>query len=96
MKIPLGPANKPLVRKDIEAVLIEQELFLQDYSNKDSGLHCLNNGAAVIWLLCDGTRDVESIAGEIATTFRLPRQQVLTEVQETVTQFQTLGLLERA
>lgn len=87
------PGIKPLARNDVEEVLVDEELFLHDY-NSDNSMHCLNSGAALIWLLCDGTRDVEGIAGEIAATFSLSQGQVLSEVQETVAQFQALGLLE--
>lgn len=93
MEKPHKPAAKPLAKNDVEEVLIDQELFLHDH-NSDGAMHCLNSGAALIWFLCDGTLDVTGIAGEIAANFDLPRQQVLTEVQETVAQFQALGLLE--
>ena len=90
---PQGSATKPRTREDIEAVLMNRELFLYDYDN-DSAMHCLNSGAAVIWLLCDGTRDVEGMASEIAAAYSLSEEQVLAEVQDTVAQFQALGLLE--
>lgn len=90
---PQGSATKPCTREDIEAVLMNRELFLYDYDN-DSAMHCLNSGAAVVWFLCDGTRDTETIAAHIAATYSLPVQQVLTEVRETLAHFQALGLLE--
>ncbi len=72
--------------------MIGQQLFLHDESAGQ--VHCLNGGAAIIWLLCDGKRDVEGIASEIASTYGLSERNVLTEVQETLTQFQSLNLLE--
>jgi hypothetical protein len=93
MEEPHRPVAKPLAKNDVEQVLIDQELFLHDH-NDGSLMHCLNSGAALIWYLCDGTRDVQDIAEEIADTFSLPQPQVLAEVQDTVTQFQSLGLLE--
>ena len=85
---------KPCPERDIEESeeLLGQELFL--YEPADGVVHCLNNGAAIIWFLCDGTRDVESIAGEIASTYDLPEQDVLIHVGEAVGQFQSLGLLD--
>ena len=72
--------------------LIGRQLFLHD---EDAGqVHCLNGGAAIIWLLCDGRRDVKGIASDIASTYGLPEGNVLTEVQETLTQFRSLNLLE--
>jgi len=86
--------QKPLQKSDVAEELVDQEIFLYDPSGDSDTVHCLNSGAAVIWLLCDGTRDVESMAREIAVTYSLPEAQVLAEVQETVAQFQALGLLE--
>ena len=85
--------RKPLTKKGISEELIGQELFLYDRDNNGT-VHCLNSGAAIIWLLCDGTRNLESIAGGIANIAELPKQQILVEVQETVMQFKALGLLE--
>ena len=71
--------------------VIDKRLFLYDDSSGD--VHALNGGAAMVWLLCDGTRDLESIAREITSYFELPGQEVLVQVQEAVVQFQELGLL---
>ena len=84
---------KPLAKDDIEAVLVNQELFLYDYDNGNA-MHCLNSGAALIWFLCDGTRNAENMAEQIAATYNLPTQQVLIEVHETLAQFQARGLLQ--
>ena len=72
--------------------LLGQELFLYDVSN--GAVHTLNNGAAMVWLLCDGTMDLGAIAREIVCTCDLTQREVLAQVQETVGQFQALGLLE--
>lgn len=57
-------------------------------------MHTLNSGATLVWFLCDGTRDLADIATEISTTFDLPKEEVMPQVQESVAQFQSLGLLE--
>jgi Coenzyme PQQ synthesis protein D (PqqD) len=54
----------------------------------------LNSGAAMVWLLCDGNRDLGEISRQISSAGSLPQEQVLLQVQETVAQFQALGLLE--
>ena len=84
---------KPRTRTEVAEEWIGQEIFIYNTANGDE-VHCLNSGAALIWLLCDGTRDVEAMASEIADAFELPSEQVLTEVQETVDHFETLQLLE--
>lgn len=83
---------RPQVKAVIAEELIGQELFLFDQQRQTA--YCLNGGAALIWFLCDGTHDVESIVTEIATVSDRPEQQILPEVQETVTKFQLLELLE--
>ncbi|GAG21366.1 unnamed protein product [marine sediment metagenome] len=84
---------KPRPKQGISEEWIGEEIFLYD-SEVDDGVLCLNSGAALIWLLCDGTREVEDIAGELATSFYLSEEQVLSEVRDTVTQLKTIGLLE--
>ena len=72
--------------------LVGEQLFLYDESLE--AVHQLNGGAAIVWLMCDGDQDIGAIAGEIAGAYDLPKQQVLTQVQEAVVQFQSLGLLQ--
>jgi len=87
------PKRIPLAKQGVAEELVEGELFLYDRNN-GGVVHCLNGGAAIIWFLCDGTRNVAVMAAEIATISELPEQQILVEVQETVTQFRALDLLE--
>ncbi len=83
---------KPLSRNDMVGEQIDQELFLYDESN--GVVHSLNGGAALVWFLCDGTRNAASIAEEIADTFSLQNQEVLADVREALVKFQELDLLE--
>ena len=50
----------------------------------------------MVWMLCDGSRDLMSIAEEIASTSNMTTTDVLPDVRETVSQFRTLGLLDEA
>lgn len=83
---------KPLSRSNVVGEQIDQELFLYDESS--GVVHSLNGGAALVWFLCDGTRNAASIAGEIADSFSLQNQEVLADVREVLVKFQELGLLE--
>jgi hypothetical protein len=83
---------KPQTRTSIAEELIGQELFLFDRQHQTA--YCLNSGAALIWFLCDGTHNLESIATEIAVASARSEQQILPEVLETVAEFQLLELLE--
>ncbi len=87
-----GNTLKPQVKANISEELIGQELFLFDKQRQVA--YCLNSGAALIWFLCDGAHDVEGIAHKIAVASAQPEHKILTEVQETITQFQLLELLE--
>lgn len=88
--------TKPRPRQDIvdSEEMIGKQLFLYAGDDGDE-IHCLNGGAAIIWLLCDGVRDVEDIAKEVADEFDLPEHEVVAEVHETIAEFQSLNLLEQ-
>ena len=85
---------KPTAKSDIveSEELLDEELFLYDqFSGK---VHTLNSGAAMIWYLCDGTLNLEQIAGQIASAGDMSGEQVLPQVQQTIDDFKKLGLLE--
>ena len=84
----------PSPKESIEEIDMDDELFLFDDQNPDGPVHTLNSGAALVWLLCDGERDAASISQEIARTYELPEREVITEVQDALARFQSLGLLQ--
>ena len=84
---------KLLPKESVEEILVGDELFLLDSEDGRPDVHVLNSGATLIWMLCDGTRNVKGIARELAVEFGLPKQEVLIQVEETVAQFHTLDLL---
>ena len=73
--------------------MIGKQLFVYEGGGGDT-VHCLNGGAAIVWLLCDGERSTAEIARKISDELELPLDQTLLEVQEAVEQFETLNLLE--
>ena len=73
--------------------MIGKKLFLYKGGGGDT-VHCLNGGAAIVWLLCDGEKDTAEIARQISDEFELSLDQTLLEVQEAVEQFESLNLLE--
>ena len=85
---------KPVSKSDVVASeeLLGEELFLYDHAT--GSVHTLNSGAAMIWLLCDGNRDLGGISAEIASVSGMSEQEALVHVQKTVRQFQELGLLQ--
>lgn len=85
---------KPAGRGNITEEIMDQDMFL--YDEHSGTVHQLNGGAAMIWLLCDGSRNLMGIAEEIASTGELSAIDVLPDVQETIAQFDNLGLLEES
>ena len=86
--------TNPLPKESVNERLIDHELFLFDSEDSNCQVHTLNGGAALIWYLCDGARDVQSIAHEIATGFDLKKRDVLPDVRAAVARFHELNLLE--
>ena len=89
------PKTIPIPRSDIadSEQLIGQQLFL--YNDHGGEVHCLNSGAAIIWLLMDGRRSTAGIVAEITSTYGLPDQQVLDQVDQLVKRLECLGLLDQ-
>ena len=86
-------SNKPKARSGMAEEWLGQEVFVYDPSNGDE-VHCLNSGAALIWLMCDGSRDLNAIAGELAREFELSETELLADVERAVEQFEELELVE--
>ena len=93
-ELKVTPRMKPVPKNHIveSEELIGQEIYLYDYWG--GAVHTLNSGAAMVWLLCDGVRDLEEVAREMAAASSLSAEEVLPQVLETVTQFQSAGLLK--
>ena len=85
--------HKPCTRNNLEAELIGSEIFLYD-SASDDAVYRLNDGAAVIWMLCDGSRNLDEIAREITSSFQLDHEEVQAQVIDTIQNFRQLNLLE--
>ncbi|MCH8827340.1 MAG: HPr-rel-A system PqqD family peptide chaperone [Chloroflexi bacterium] len=83
--------DRPKGREDISEELIDQDLFL--YDEGTGAVHQLNSGAAMVWLLCDGAKDVAAIVEEILQSSTAEPEQVLTDVQNALQMFDELGLL---
>ena len=84
---------KPKARADMAEEWLGQEVFVYDPSNGDEVLR-LNSGAALIWLMCDGTRDLNAIASELAREFELPETELQADVEQAVEQFEQLALVD--
>jgi len=80
-------------RAGVTQELVGQELFLSS-GRDNNAVHCLNGGAAIIWYLCDGSRDLAGVAAELASQYQVPPDEAVRDVREVVTRLQALALLE--
>ena len=88
--VPARPSPKAKVVETEE--LVGDKLFVFD---EGTGVtHELNSGAAIIWFLCDGERDLKAIASELVREYKLSMAQALADVQRAVSEFQALGILD--
>jgi hypothetical protein len=55
--------------------------------------YVLNKTAAQIWRLCDGTRDVASVAAGLASMYGLDPDRALADVDACLSELVTFGLL---
>ena len=61
---------KPLRRDDVKARKLGSEWML--YDDRSGSVHIINETAAKVWELCDGTRTVEEMAAALAEQYRTP------------------------
>jgi len=82
----------PKQREDLLQRNLEDGCVL--VTKEQSQVCTLNTTAALIWMYCDGDYSVEKIAKEIATTCDKEINDVLSDIQKTILDFQNKGLLE--
>lgn len=63
------------------------------YCERTQRMHCLDRQASIIWALCDGRRDLGSIATETTQVLGIDSEALREDVKKTVERFRALGLL---
>ena len=81
----------PQPRSGIETAFLAPEAVLLDTVTGAS--HHLNAGASAVWMLLDGSGDVEDVARELAELFDRPVEGMIEEVRTAVADFAERGLL---
>ncbi len=81
----------PQPRSGIETAFLAPEAVLLDTVTGTS--HHLNAGASAVWMLLDGSGDVEDVARELAELFDRPVGGMIEEVRTAVADFAARGLL---
>lgn len=66
------------------------------YDTAGGVIHILNDAAARVWALCDGTRAQRDIVTELLADFEAPRHVIERDVGTIVARFELLGLLSGA
>lgn len=84
-------ADKPVPRPEVSAYPLDDELVVYDSASAEA--YVLNQTAARIWTLCDGSRTAPAVARDIAATYSLDYQQALADVHEFVSNLRRAGLL---
>jgi hypothetical protein len=85
-------ADQPRRRARVLVEQVEDQTVLLDL---DSGMYfTLNDVGARVWELCDGTCDIDGIAGAIAAEFDAGIEIVRADVAELVGELEAANLLE--
>ena len=58
-------------------------------------IHTLNKTASHIWELCDGTNSPDEIATSLCERFEVTPEEANTDVRETISKMEQMGLIER-
>jgi hypothetical protein len=87
------PALKPTIREGIEVADFGDELVVCQPVLEASFFHYLNESAALVFRLCDGTGTVTELAADIADVYGLPIEEVEPQVRAIVREFRRNGML---
>ncbi len=85
------PVHSAFVPKRKNAIVRQLSSEFLVYDKETSKAHCLNQGAAEVWKLCDGKRNVAEMVRAMEKQSTLPFEEEV--VWSALRQFQTSGLL---
>ena len=83
----VGPAAPQILETDVDG-----EISL--YNPTNESVTILNGTASDVWLLCDGGHSIEEIQDLLAASYGTTRESVSEDVERTIAEFHTAGLLE--
>ncbi len=89
-----GLPEKPLRRPDLSTYDIDDELLIYDERSGDT--HCLNGTARFIWDRCNGHRDAEAVAADLADVYDVPMSEASSYVESLIAELLTRRLLVAA
>lgn len=88
----LPALRTPKRRSDLETRTVGDEVIVLDAAGQR--VHRLNGSASYIWDCCDGRTSVPEIVSRLATAFTVTEDAVSGDVQNTIAEFDRLGLME--
>lgn len=83
--------NAPIKSSDIISRSIEKEIVL--IQNNGLAVHVLNNTAACIWELCDGSHSPEQITAKLCEQYDVSEEEASADVQNTLERLKKLGVI---
>jgi hypothetical protein len=85
--VPGRPAPHPAV----ETAFLQPEAVL--YDGRSGVVIVLNVSAAAVWMLLDGTRDVDALTQELSGSFEIPADIIRPDIETALAGFADLGVL---
>ncbi len=89
-----GLPERPFRRPDLSIYEIDDELLIYDETSGDT--HRLNGTARFIWDRCNGHRDAEAVAADLADVYAVPMSEALNYVESLFAELLTRRLLVAA
>ena len=90
----LGLPERPFRRPDLSHYEIDDELLIYDERSGDT--HRLNGTARFIWDRCNGHRDAEAVAADLADVYDVPMSEASSYVESLFAELLTRRLLVAA
>jgi len=84
--------NVPVPSSDVTLQRVGNEAIL--YDKRNGRAHVINNSAARIWELCNGTSTFEQICTAFGASYGLSAETVANDVRAILTTFAQLKVLE--
>lgn len=88
------PSSKPRVRRDLAVVELDGEAVVYDEASGE--LHHLNQTAALVFSLLDGSGTVKELARELAGAYGVPVEGMEGQLHDLVREFEKAQLLDPA
>jgi hypothetical protein len=92
-EFPVDAGTRPARAQHVrEYPLGESEVIL--FAEGRQVVHTLNASAWAVWELCDGSRTIHDIAGELSAVVGRPAGELVSDVETTVRRLGALGLVD--